>query len=276
MITSTRLLRPLCMLALWAGLMQVAFARQSGEMSGEMSGATGSDIQAQVQVQPPVQIQAQTQAQTSDSSPASATPARPAGDKVSDYLAKKFGVAKEKAVQISNAVRVASEKYALPPALLLAIISIESRFKEKAKGRNGATGLMQVVPSAHRPMLKNVKDLTEPDTNIEVGSAILYGYMKSAGGDLNAALKSYGGSKAYAEMVGLRAKTFALVFEPPAQAGANAMWQAMQAGECDARWTAFCIRPVVWPGPTAELTEDADQASPQPMRLPGVLLPLLR
>ncbi|WP_459711481.1 transglycosylase SLT domain-containing protein [Paraburkholderia sp. 2C] len=217
------------------------------------------------------------------SSTAASTPAstaagttRPAGDPVSDYLAKKFGVAREKAVQISNAVRVASEKYALPPALLLAIISIESRFKEKAKGRNGATGLMQVVPSAHRPLLKNVKDLTEPDTNIAVGSAILYGYMKSAGGDLNAALKSYGGSKAYAEMVGLRAKTFALVSEPPAQAGAGALWQAVRAGECDARWTAFCIHPVVWSGASADLTETTGPASPQPMRLPGVLLPLLR
>src|ERR1700761_3719271 len=246
MIASTRLLRPLCMLALLSGLMQVALARQGGEAGG----ATGIDAQAPnlAQAQAQIQAQAQTQTQTSDSSlPASATPAHPASDQVSDYLAHKFGVAKEKAVQISNAVRVASEKYALPPALLLAIISIESRFKEKAKGRNGATGLMQVVPSAHRPLLKNVKDLTEPDTNIEVGSAILYGYMKSAGGDLNAALKSYGGSKAYAEMVGLRAKTFALVFEPPAR-----------------------------PGATAELTEDSDPASPQPMRLPGVLLPLLR
>src|ERR1700754_3606341 len=174
-------------------------------------------------------------------------------DRMSAYLTQKFGLAKEKAQKISDAVQSAASKYSLPPALLLAIISIESRFKEKAKGANGATGLMQVVPSAHRPLLKNVKDLTEPDTNIEVGSAILYGYMKSAGGDLNAALKSYSSSTASAEMVGLLAKTFALVFEPPVQAGASAMWQAAQAGECDARWTAFCIRPVVWPGATAEL-----------------------
>ncbi|MDQ7979654.1 transglycosylase SLT domain-containing protein [Paraburkholderia sp. SARCC-3016] len=268
MIASTRLLRPLFTLALLPGLMQVAFAR-SGSDSGDVAG-TDLPVQAQVQTQ------AEARAIRSDASAAGSREARPAGDRVSDYLAQKFGVAKEKAVQISNAVRVASEKYALPPALLLAIISIESRFKEKAKGRNGATGLMQVVPSAHRPLLKNVKDLTEPDTNIEVGSAILYGYMKSAGGDLDAALKSYGGSKAYAEMVGVRAKTFALVFEPPAQSGAAEVWQAMRAGECDARWTEFCVRPVVWPGTTADLTEDADPASPQPMRLPGVLLPLLR
>lgn len=121
------------------------------------------------------------------------------GDRMSVYLTQKFGLAKEKAAKISDAVQSAASKYSLPPALLLAIISIESRFKEKAKGANGATGLMQVVPSAHRGLLRNVKDLTEPTANIEAGSAILYGYMRSANGDMNAALRSYGGSQAYAQ-----------------------------------------------------------------------------
>lgn len=98
-------------------------------------------------------------------------------DRISAYLTHKFGVGKEKAQKISDAVQSAANKYSLPPALLLAIISIESRFKEKARGANGATGLMQVVPQAHRGLLRNVKDLTEPVANIEVGSAILYGYM---------------------------------------------------------------------------------------------------
>ncbi|MFP3607916.1 transglycosylase SLT domain-containing protein, partial [Paraburkholderia sp. SIMBA_053] len=71
-------------------------------------------------------------------------------------------------------------------------------------------------------MLKDVKDLTDPETNIEVGSAILYGYMKSAGGDLNAALKSYGGSQAYAEKVNGRVKTFAEVAEVDASAASGA------------------------------------------------------
>lgn len=135
-------------------------------------------------------------------------------DRMSAYLTQKFGLAKEKAQQISDAVQSAASKYSLPPALLLAIISIESRFKEKARGANGATGLMQVVPGAHRGLLRNVKDLTEPTTNIEVGSAILYGYMRSANGDMNAALKSYGGSQAYAKKVSLRVEDFAGVAGP--------------------------------------------------------------
>jgi soluble lytic murein transglycosylase-like protein len=130
-------------------------------------------------------------------------------DRMSAYLTHKFGLAKDKAQKISDAVQSAASKYSLPPALLLAIISIESRFKEKAKGANGATGLMQVVPQAHRGLLRNVKDLTEPTANIEAGSAILYGYMRSANGDLNTALKSYGGSQAYAQKVSLRVEDFA-------------------------------------------------------------------
>jgi soluble lytic murein transglycosylase-like protein len=151
-------------------------------------------------------------------------------DRMSAYLTQKFGLAKEKAQKISDAVQSAASKYSLPPALLLAIISIESRFKEKAKGANGATGLMQVVPGAHRGMLRNVKDLTELTTNIEVGSAILYGYMRSANGDMNAALKSYGGSQAYAKKVSLRVEDFADV------AGAQnvASHAGAQASMCEA------------------------------------------
>jgi hypothetical protein len=130
------------------------------------------------------------------------------GDKISTYLTEKFGLAREKAEQISLAVKTAASKYSLPPALLLAIISIESRFKEKARGAHGATGLMQVVPAAHRSLLKDVKDLTAPDANIDAGSAILHGYLQAAGGDVGLALKSYGGSKAYAQKVSLRADSF--------------------------------------------------------------------
>ncbi|WP_350029804.1 transglycosylase SLT domain-containing protein [Caballeronia sp. INDeC2] len=130
-----------------------------------------------------------------------------ASHKISEMLTRKFGVAREKAQTIAAAVMSSASKYSLPPALLLAIISIESRFKETAKGPNNATGLMQVVPSAHKKLVRNV-DLTDPEDNIETGSAILHGYVKSAQGDVDAALKSYGGSRAYAEKVSLRVKTF--------------------------------------------------------------------
>lgn len=154
----------------------------------------------------------QTAAAQVPQAPASDTASDTVSTPVATYLTHKFGVAKEKAAQISQAVTGAAEKYSLPPAVLLAIISIESRFREKAHGANGATGLMQVVPSAHRNILHN-KDLTDPDVNIDVGSSILYGYQRAAGGDLNAAMKNYGGSKAYAEKIRLRAVEFSRVID---------------------------------------------------------------
>ncbi|WP_322104282.1 transglycosylase SLT domain-containing protein [Paraburkholderia sp. J41] len=141
---------------------------------------------------------------------------------VNALLVKKFGVAKEKATRISLAVTNAAEKYSLPPAVLLAIISIESRFREKARGANGATGLMQVVPSAHRNLLRHGKDLTDPEFNIEVGSSILYGYQRAAGGNLDAAMKNYGGSTAYAEKIRLRAVEFSRVLDAPGARSRNA------------------------------------------------------
>lgn len=144
-------------------------------------------------------------------------------ERIASYLAKKFGLAKEKAAQLADIVNVTATKYALPPAVVYAIISIESRFKEKARGSNGATGLMQVVPAAHRGLLKNVKDLTEPTANVNAGSAILSGYVKAAGGDLGAALKSYGGSHAYADKVMHRVESFRFVLEPSNDANAGLM-----------------------------------------------------
>ncbi|HTJ91961.1 MAG TPA: lytic transglycosylase domain-containing protein [Pararobbsia sp.] len=120
-------------------------------------------------------------------------------EQVSAMLAEKFGVARAKADLIAESVMKSASKYSLPPTLLLAIITVESRFREKAHGANGATGLMQVVPSSHRQLIKG-KDLTEPSVNIDTGSAILHGYVDSAGGDLEAGLRSYGGKNYVAKI----------------------------------------------------------------------------
>jgi soluble lytic murein transglycosylase-like protein len=180
--------RLLCLLALTFGAMQGAVAQERAPEAAQQD-AAASDATAE------------------------------ATHQVSRLISQKFGVARAKAEQISAAVMSAASKYSLPPALLLAIISVESRFKEKARGANGATGLMQVVPTAHKQLVRNI-DLTEATANIEAGSAILHGYVQSARGDVGAALKSYGGSKAYAEKVSLRAKTLAP--EVGLDAGTNA------------------------------------------------------
>jgi len=144
-----------------------------------------------------------------------------ANRRITSYLTKKFGLAKERAARLADIVSVTATKYSLPPALVYAIISIESRFQEKARGQHGATGLMQVVPAAHRGLLRNVKDLTEPNANVEAGSKILSGYVRAAGGNVQAGLKSYGGSNAYAAKVMQRVDAFRFVLEPEDDASAD-------------------------------------------------------
>ncbi|WP_175723895.1 lytic transglycosylase domain-containing protein [Burkholderia ambifaria] len=144
-----------------------------------------------------------------------------ANRRITSYLTKKFGLAKERAARLADIVSVTATKYSLPPALVYAIISIESRFQEKARGQHGATGLMQVVPAAHRGLLRNVKDLTEPNANVEAGSKILSGYVRAAGGNVQAGLKSYGGSNAYAAKVMQRVDAFRFVLEPEDDAKAD-------------------------------------------------------
>lgn len=73
---------------------------------------------------------------------------------------------------------------------------------------------MQVVPAARRGLLRNVKNLTELNANVEADSAILSGYVKAARGNVQAALKSYGGSNAYAAKVMQRVDSFRFVPEP--------------------------------------------------------------
>ena len=145
------------------------------------------------------------------SAPAAASDSAADGEthKLSGMLVRKFGLARAKAEQITRAVMASAAKYSLPPALVLSIISIESRFKETARGAHGATGLMQVVPAAHRRLVQHI-DLTQPAANIDAGSAILRGYIESAQGDVVAALKNYGGSTAYARKVSLHARDFEL------------------------------------------------------------------
>ncbi|KVK94032.1 lytic transglycosylase [Burkholderia ubonensis] len=171
----------------------------------------------------PASAPAAAAAASDASAPLAANQPNEENRRITSYLMKKFGVAREKAAKLADIVNATATKYALPPALVYAIISIESRFQEKARGAGGATGLMQVVPSAHRGLLRNVKDLTEPNANVNAGSAILSGYVKAAGGDIGAALKSYGGSHAYASKVLQRVESFRFVLEPRDDANAGMM-----------------------------------------------------
>jgi soluble lytic murein transglycosylase-like protein len=101
------------------------------------------------------------------------------------------------AKRIVEAAYLESVRTELSPLLLLAIMAQESSFKPKAQSGYGAVGLMQVVPRIHKKeiaKLRHPAGIWHPESNIRTGAGILKGYLKSAGGNLDQALKRYSGN----------------------------------------------------------------------------------
>lgn len=84
----------------------------------------------------------------------------------------------------------------VPPALVLAVISVESGFESDMIGYSNDTGLMQIIPKWHEDRIakyiydENV-DLTDPRLNVMVGMDYLDELLVKAEGDVSLALMMY-------------------------------------------------------------------------------------
>lgn len=80
------------------------------------------------------------------------------------------------------------------PALVLAIIEVESAFDRFAVSRVGAIGYMQIMPF-WRDLTANDDSLFDLETNVRYGCSILASYIAMERGDLFLALGRYNGSR---------------------------------------------------------------------------------
>jgi hypothetical protein len=84
----------------------------------------------------------------------------------------------------------------LDPLLVLAVISVESRFNPIAESVMGAKGLMQIIPKYHLDKLREAGGedaVLDPESNIQVGTRILQEYVYRTG-TLEAGLQFYNGA----------------------------------------------------------------------------------
>jgi soluble lytic murein transglycosylase-like protein len=105
-------------------------------------------------------------------------------------------VSSDVATHIVAKAHSAAADVKLDPLLILAVISIESRFNPIAESAYGAKGLMQVVPRYHREKFRRYggeKAAFEPEANIVAGARILQEYLHRTG-DLSDALQMYVGA----------------------------------------------------------------------------------
>jgi soluble lytic murein transglycosylase-like protein len=94
-----------------------------------------------------------------------------------------------KAAPFSDLIDEAAGHANVSPALLRAVIAVESAFDPKAVSRKGAQGLMQLLPATarrygvHRPF--------DPRDNLRGGASYIRDLLKRYGNDLELALAAY-------------------------------------------------------------------------------------
>lgn len=91
-------------------------------------------------------------------------------------------------------VHAAASQAQLSPALVLAVIEVESHFKRFALSPAGAQGLMQVMPFWRAEIGAPEDNLFARATNLRYGCSILALYLKRENGRLGPALARYNGS----------------------------------------------------------------------------------
>lgn len=86
-----------------------------------------------------------------------------------------------------------SQSFGLPPALVDAVMAVESGYNPAVVGFDGEIGLMQVLPSTARMMgfTGTSEELAQPEINIHYGTKYLAGAWQRADGDLCTATMKY-------------------------------------------------------------------------------------
>jgi hypothetical protein len=86
-------------------------------------------------------------------------------------------------------VEQAARRHGLDPALVLAVVSVESGFRPEAVSPKGAQGLMQLMPRTAASL--GVEDALDPEQNLDAGVRHLEMLVRLYGGDLTRALAAY-------------------------------------------------------------------------------------
>jgi hypothetical protein len=88
--------------------------------------------------------------------------------------------------EYATIIRRESQAFGVPPALLDAVMSVESRYDPAVVGMDGEIGLMQVLPSTARMLgfSGTLAQLADPEVNIHYGAKYLAGAWRLAGQDV--------------------------------------------------------------------------------------------
>lgn len=100
----------------------------------------------------------------------------------------------ERRIQFLKVLHQEATKANLPPEAVLAVIQIESAFKQYAISYVGARGYMQVMPFWKKEIGREDDNMMNMETNLRYGCTILAYYLKIEKGNWIRALGRYNGS----------------------------------------------------------------------------------
>jgi hypothetical protein len=112
-------------------------------------------------------------------------------------LRRPTGHLKASAAALEPCIKVAGRNHKLPPALIKAVIQVESNFNPAATSPKGAQGLMQLMPATAEDL--RVTDPYDIQENISGGSRYLGMLLKKFNFNLPLALAAYNAGPARVE-----------------------------------------------------------------------------
>ena len=86
-------------------------------------------------------------------------------------------------------VSMTAKLHGLDPALLHAVVTVESGYNPKALSRRGAVGLMQLMPATAKRY--SVSDIWDPKQNLNGGASYLRDLLSMFNNNLSLALAAY-------------------------------------------------------------------------------------
>lgn len=108
-------------------------------------------------------------------------------------IARRYRVAE---AAVERVAAIAARHFPSDPALLLAVVGVESSWRPWALGNVGEVGLCQVRPDLHGA---SAAELIDPEANIEAAARVLRGCLVRSGGDIPGAIRRYNGAGPAAE-----------------------------------------------------------------------------
>jgi soluble lytic murein transglycosylase-like protein len=115
-------------------------------------------------------------------------------DALAILVAKKYRISVRATRDLIGTAYREGQRIGIDPLLILAVISVESRFNPIAESDMGAMGLMQIIPAYHKDKFDAAGGaVLDPLTNIRVGARVLKDYIERGGTEI-AGLQRYNGS----------------------------------------------------------------------------------